>query len=85
MNTGRMTTSRSRRLWVNMNEVHASKLPRISFQRGSTLKNLLNTKIKIIESMVVVIYAIASCVSIIDPGNTVMKKSIACKHELSVN
>ena len=70
--------SRARAFVLNVaNNLMRLQLPMTSFHRGSTLKILLNIKMAIIVNIVVVIYAIASCVSIIDPGNTAMKKSIA--------
>ena len=54
------------------------QIPRISFHRESTsTKILLKTNSPIIANIVALIYAIASCVSIIDPGNTSKKTSIA--------
>ena len=70
--------SRARAFVLNLaNNLMRLQLPMTSFHRGSTLKILLNIKMAIIVNIVVVIYAIASCVSIIEPGNTTRKKSIA--------
>ena len=61
------------------------ELPMLSFHRLSTFKNLLKSNTPNVVATLLLMYATASCVSIMDPGNTTKKKSIAYLNADSVN